>query len=96
MSKRNWPDHIGIGRVLKYGEHEVRVVDVKKGPMLVDTSTMNQQSAVISETLRLRISLPSGKEQWLPPMDGNSFVGWCERQDAQSRTALAKANGGEL
>ena len=84
--KRNWPDHIGIGRVMAYGDQDVTVVDVKAGPMLIDTSKFDQPSAPITGTLKLKIAFPDGTEQWMPPMDGDSFVKWCERQDASTTT----------
>jgi hypothetical protein len=81
VAKRNWPDHPGIGKIVTYNGIEARVVDVKAGPALLDTSTLDQPSATITGTLRLRLALPGG-EVWTPPLDGKQFVAWCEKQDA--------------
>lgn len=84
MAKRNWPDHPGIGKIVTYNGDEARVVDVKAGPMLLDTSTLDQPSATITGTLRLRLKLPAGNEVWTPPLDGQQFVAWCEKTEQRA------------
>lgn len=87
MSKRKWPHHPAVGRTISidYGQGpvDVEVVDVKCGPLLVDTSTFDQPEAKITGTLCLRIKYPGGHESWTPPMDGEELVKWCEQQDAR-------------
>lgn len=79
MNKRKWPDHPGIGKTIKCDGKEVKVVDVKSGPMLVDTSAFDRPEATITGTLKLRVLYPDGREAWLPPVDGQAFVDWCNR-----------------
>lgn len=86
MGKRNWPDHPGIGRTITFNSAAVKVVDVKLGPMLLDMSSMDQPSANITGTLRIRVKYPGGHEAWTPPVDGQAFVSWCEKQDLKDKT----------
>lgn len=80
MSKKNWPDHPGIGKKMKMGDEDVTVVDVKCGPMLLDTSTMDQPHATIHGTLKLKVRYEGGAEVWTAPIDDNSFLAWCDKQ----------------
>lgn len=93
MSKRKWPDHPAVGRTILIncgqGPVEVKVVDVKCGPMMVDLSTFARPDAKITGTLCLRIKYPGGHESWTPPMDGEELVRWCEQQNV-----LAAREGG--
>lgn len=86
MGKRNWPDHPGIGRTITFNGAAVEVVDVKSGPMLFDTSSMDQPEANITGTLKLRVKYAGGHEAWIPPVDGQAFVNWCEKQDLKDKT----------
>lgn len=82
MAKRNWPDHIAVGRTITYDETPVQIVDVKAGPMMFDRSDLQKSDVTLIGTLRLRVKHASGREEWLPPMEGQPLVDWCERQDA--------------
>ncbi len=93
MAKRNWPGHPGIGRTLELEGARVIVVDVKCGPMLIDTSTFDKPLADISGTLILRIKRADGTEKWLPPIDADIFLAWCEKQDAKIAAAREVPNG---
>ncbi|WP_325345434.1 hypothetical protein [Xylophilus sp.] len=92
MAKRNWPGHPGIGKQLEAHGELVTVVDVKCGPMLIDTSTFDKPSADISGTLILRIKRVDGTERWLPPIDADSFLAWCAKQDAKIAAAREVPN----
>jgi hypothetical protein len=87
MPKRNWPDHIAVGRVIsiKRGDasEQVKVVDVKCGPLL---ATIDPQATDIplAGTLKLCLKpLAGGAEFWTPPTDGKALVEWCEKQDSE-------------
>lgn len=86
-ARRNWPDHISIGReisVLRGGVSEpVKIVDVKAGPMLA-TIDYNATEIPMHGTLKLKVKpVAGGDEFWLPPTDGQKIVDWCERKDAE-------------
>jgi hypothetical protein len=83
MAKRNWPDHIAVGRTIHDGETPVVIVDVKAGPMMFNTSDLATSDVTIRGTLKLRVKYPGGKEVWLPPTEGQMLVDWCEAQDAK-------------
>lgn len=83
MGRRNWPDHPGIGRTVTLDKVQVTVVDVKSGPMLLDTSSLDQPEAKITGTLKLRVRYPGGHEVWTAPVDGQAFVEWCAKQDPE-------------
>lgn len=85
MAKRNWPGHIGIGRRITYNGKPVTVVDVKAGPMMVDTSKFDQPDVEIEGTLKLKVLHEGGAEEWTPPLNGNQFVKWCEQKDAEAK-----------
>ena len=88
MSKRNWPDHIAVGRTIDLrengGRHEVRIVDVKAGPML-GTIDFKATEIPLTGTLQVKVKpVDGGPERWLPPTEGAPFVKWCEQQDAKA------------
>jgi len=91
MAKRNWPDHIAVGRTIIYGDTPVTVVDVKAGPMMFNKSDLEKKDLekkdlTLIGTLKLRVKYPGGHEEWLPPMEGKPLVDWCEKQDAAKET----------
>lgn len=87
MAKRNWPDHPGIGKTINYDGHRVTVVDIKAGPMTFNPAELANSSVVLHGTLKLRVKYEGGKEVWTPPVDGEQFLKFCERQDAKEKTA---------
>ena len=87
--RRKWPDHplVGLKTTFKHKGHSspVEVVDVRSGPMLLDTSSLDQPEAKIEGTIELRLRhVDSGAEFWSPPMR------WDGKSGAQSKGA---ANG---
>jgi len=86
MAKRNWPDHIAVGRTINYGDVPVTVVDVKAGPMMFNRSDLENEDVTFIGTLRLRVKHQGGREEWLPPMEGQPLVDWFEKQDAAKET----------
>lgn len=87
MAKRNWPNHIAVGRTITYGEVPVTIVDVKAGPAMFDRSDLEKESVTFIGTLKLRIQHSDGQEEWLPPTEGQRLVDWCEKQDATTPDA---------
>jgi hypothetical protein len=82
MAKRNWPEHIAVGRTINYGGVPVTVVDVKAGPMMFNRSDLEKKDLKFIGTLKLRVKHQNGREEWLPTMEGQPLVDWCEKQDA--------------
>ena len=71
-TKRKWPDHPLVGRKITFKRdgvsHPAEIVDVKHGPMMVDTSTFDQPEATIFGTLCARLKPENGNpEFWTPP-----------------------------
>ncbi|TXH74470.1 MAG: hypothetical protein E6Q88_04280 [Lysobacteraceae bacterium] len=71
--RRKWPDHPLVGLKLTYKSNraasQVEVVDCMPGPMLLDTSSLDQPEARIEGTLKLRLRhLDTGAEFWSLPL----------------------------
>lgn len=86
MAKRNWPDHIAVGRTIHDGDTPVTIVDVKAGPMMFNTADLATSDVTIRGTLKMCVKYPDGRERWLPPTEGQPLVDWCEAQDAKAET----------
>jgi len=73
IRKKPWTDHPLFGKSLKFkdsaGLFDAVVVDVKRGPMLIDTSTFDQPEAKIEGTIKLQIKrADTGAVSWTPPL----------------------------
>lgn len=82
--KRKWPDHPLVGLKTTYkcngSNLPVEVVDVRCGPMLLDTSSLDQPEAKIEGTIELRLRhTDTGAEFWSRPMV------WDGKTGAQSK-----------
>jgi len=93
MAKRHWPDHTAVGRTISVergnGSEEMKIVDVKCGPMFINTDSLNQPSAEIHGSLKLRLKPANGgSEFWTPPTDGAALVKWCAEQDAKAAALI--------
>lgn len=90
--RRHWPDHPLVGRQITYrvggNESKVQVVDVKAGPMFIDTSSFDRSNAAISGSLKLRLQhIDTGAEFWSPP------VVWDRESDSQNSNKERGSNG---
>lgn len=89
MTRRKWPDHPLVGRNVGYTKDgkssSAEVVDVKSGPMMVDTSTFDRPTAKIFGTLQLRLKdAETGVEFWSSPVTWNG-------KSSMKKTTKAKA-----
>ena len=72
-ARSKWPDHPLVGRSVGYTKdgksRSAEVVDVKSGPMMIDTSTFDRPTAKIFGTLKLRLKdSETGAEFWSSPL----------------------------
>ena len=77
-TKRKWPDHPLVGRKITFQKNgqslPTEIVDVKRGPIKIDTSAgyLDRPDLKFIGTMRARLKHDNGDpEFWTPPFEYN-------------------------